>query len=109
MSSNKRFNQTLAEMKAVYSHSHRNPISENTTYADAEFCHDLKNEIFTSSWINFKMFKGSLAISNFIKKQKLEKCKKVEATCLLVVGIKNKEGYYPVKGYKNYWLKSKEY
>lgn len=86
---------------------------EKVVELDVEICNNLSEEMFSSAWSHDKV--SSENLSSFISNLHLIKCKKSEATTLLIVGerpdyLKNTgAGAYGnwKKGVKNIWLKSK--
>ena len=100
--SNKRWKITLAEIMAVRDVKLMKLVPAKKL--DCEFCNDLKNEEFMSSWDNFQIYAG--LENKWIKKSGLLKCKKSDATSHLFVGEKNENGYFINNQYKHYWLKS---
>lgn len=74
---------------------------------NAEFCANLNKEIYVSFWTNMEIVNDNKTINHFIKQKSLKKCKKSEATALLIVGEKSENGYFISGKYKNYWLRNK--
>jgi len=101
----KRFEQTLEEMKRIYNVDWLRPRGE-MKLVDAELCSDLENDCYTDSWLKLKIPAGSYGLSKFLKENDLKRCKKSEASFLMVVGEKTETGLFQIGKYKNYWLKA---
>lgn len=99
-----RWNQTVNEIREAYKNTLAIERQGDVKYIDAEFCYDLKNMGFNFSWTSFKIASGSVVLQNFISESGLCRCKKSDATCLLVVGVKGDNNYFYEGQYKNIWL-----
>lgn len=77
-------------------------------YTTAEYCDDLENTWMVSAWKNIPMLDGdySTTIGLWANKNNLIKCKKSEATSMLIVGEKEK-GCWITGKHKNYYFKLK--
>jgi hypothetical protein len=95
----KRMEQTEAEIQAAYPR-HKKMGDINPT--DAEFWHDKNDTLFNGAC--FKLLRGTLPVNKWINDNGFIKCKKTEATSLLIVGEKI-DGCFIIGKHKNYWLK----
>lgn len=69
-----------------------------------DVCFDLPNEFYRWAWSTTKVASGLQ--KRFIAEAGFEKCKKSEATILMIIGEKDADSDVWLTGkYKNYWLK----
>lgn len=70
----------------------------------ASFCNDFPNEEYRWAWSDFMIPSGSLSLNNWIKNSGLIKTTKKDATCVLLIGIKNDCDLWV--SVKRIWLKN---
>lgn len=97
-----RMQQFDMECKNITKNAVRNAGGE-IKYEDASLCCDLENACFSFSWNDTKIPAGNVGLSTWIKKNGFIRCKKSEATHLLIIGEKAND-LWVIGKHKNYWL-----